>query len=204
MRYVLDALSDIPVGRTDSPSPEPLRVPHRIEHIETIPDELLPRFRHLDVTASMQPTHCTLYTRADHSDNWSTRLGTERADRGFRIRDLRDAGARVALGSDWPVAPYDPRGIIADAQLRRRHGRPDEAPIGGQQRLTALMALEGYTTHAAAAAGLSSRGRGDRTGISRRSVGLRVGPAEVPPDEFAESPVPLTVVAATVAHRAHD
>ena len=204
VRYVLDALSDIPVGRTRSPAAEERRVPHRIEHIETIPDELLPRFRHLDVTASMQPTHCTLYTRADHSDNWSTRLGGERADHGFRIRDLRDAGARVALGSDWPVAPYDPRGIIADAQLRRRHRYLEETPIGAQQRLTALMALEGYTTHAAAGAGLSSVAGVIAPGRRADLSAFTLDPVTVPPDEFAESPVPLTVVAATVAHRAHD
>jgi predicted amidohydrolase YtcJ len=202
VRYVLDALSGIPVGAATATSPR--KVPHRIEHIETIPDELLPRFRQLDVTASMQPTHCTLYTRADHSDNWSTRLGADRADHGFRIRDLRDAGARVALGSDWPVAPYDPRGIIADAQLRRRHGHPDEAPIGRQQKLTAVMALEGYTTHAAAAAGLSSVAGIIAPGRRADLSAFALDPVQVPPDEFAESVVPLTVVAAEVAHRAHD
>lgn len=200
VRYVLDALSDIPVGQTAHPVPR--KVPHRIEHIETIPDDLLPRFRHLDVTASMQPTHCTLYTRADHSDNWSTRLGTERADHGFRIRDLREAGARVALGSDWPVAPYDPRGIIADAQLRRRHGHPDESPNGSRQRLTALMALEGYTTQAAAAAGLSAVAGTIAPGRRADLSAFTLDPVDVPPDEFAESPVPLTVVAGGVAHRA--
>ncbi|GBG39598.1 amidohydrolase [Mycobacterium montefiorense] len=201
VRYVLDALSGIPARATET---SPRQVPHRIEHIETIPDELLPRFRHLDVTASMQPTHCTLYTRADHSDNWSTRLGADRADQGFRIRDLREAGARVALGSDWPVAPYDPRGIIADAQLRRRHGHPDDAPIGGQQKLTALMALEGYTTHAAAAAGLSSVAGMIAPGRRADLSAFALDPVQVPPDEFAESVVPLTVVAAEVAHRSHD
>lgn len=115
VRYVLDGLSGIPAERS--------RVPHRVEHIETIPADLVDRFRRLDVTASMQPTHCTLYTKADHSDNWSERLGTQRANRAFRCRDLRDAGARLALGSDWPIAPFDPRGVIADAQLRRPHRR---------------------------------------------------------------------------------
>lgn len=204
VRYVLDALSDIPVGAAASDRPEPRRVPHRVEHIETIPDALLPRFRRLDVTASMQPTHCTLYTRADQTDNWSTRLGEERADHGFRIRDLREAGARVALGSDWPVAPFDPRGIIADAQLRRRHGRPDEQPIGGRQRLTARMALEGYTTHAAAAAGLSSVAGVIAPGRRADLSAFALDPLDAPPDEFAESPVPLTVVAGAVAHRDHE
>ena len=55
--------------------------------------------------ASMQPTHATDYTRADGSDNWSTRLGPERARRGWRCADLVRAGVNLVLGSDWPVAP---------------------------------------------------------------------------------------------------
>ena len=141
VRYVLDALSGIPAERT--------RVPHRIEHIETIPADLLGRFRALDVTASMQPTHCTLYTNADHSDNWSERLGSERANRAFRCRDLRDAGARLALGSDWPVAPFDARQVMAAAQTaavgRAARCRPGAAGPGVDGPDDA----EGYTTHAA-------------------------------------------------------
>jgi predicted amidohydrolase YtcJ len=114
---------------------------------------------------------------------------------------IRFAAGLSALGSDWPVAPFDARGVIADAQLRRRHGRAEDDPVLPDQALTALMALEGYTTHAAAAAGL-----GDVAGtiaVERRAdlSAFTVDPLAAPPDEFADSPVPLTVVAGTVAHR---
>jgi predicted amidohydrolase YtcJ len=194
VRYVLDALADLPA--------EPTRVPHRIEHIETVPTDLVGRFRAQNVTASMQPTHCTLYSNAEQTDNWSHRLGAERAGRAWRTRDLRNAGARLALGSDWPVAPYDPRGVLADAQLRRQHGKPDTAPIGPDQRLTALMALEGYTTHAAAAAGLGQVAGRIREGYRADLSAFGLDPLQSPPDEFAESPVPLTVVDGAIVHRA--
>jgi predicted amidohydrolase YtcJ len=177
-------------------------VPHRIEHIETVPTDLVRRFRAQDVTASMQPTHCTLYSRADQSDNWSHRLGRERADRAWRTRDLREAGARLALGSDWPVAPYDPRGVFADAQLRRPHGHPETAPIVPDQGLTARMALEGYTTHAAASAGLGHLAGKIREGFRADLSSFGLDPLLAPPDEFAETPVPLTVVDGSVVHRA--
>jgi predicted amidohydrolase YtcJ len=193
VRYVLDALADLPA--------EPTRVPHRIEHIETVPTDLIARFQAQNVTASMQPTHCTLYSRADQSDNWSHRLGPERAGRAWRTRDLREAGARLALGSDWPVAPYDPRGVFADAQLRRPNGHPDEAPIAPDQGLTAAMALEGYTTHAAAAAGLGQVAGRIKEGFRADLSSFGIDPLQAPPDEFAESPVPLTVVAGTIVHR---
>jgi predicted amidohydrolase YtcJ len=99
------------------------------------------------------------------------------------------------------VASFDPRAVIADAQLRRRHGHTDDDPVLPDQSLSALMALEGYTTHAAAAAGL-----GDVSGtiaVGRRAdlSAFTLDPLAVPPDEFAESSVPLTVVDGTVAHR---
>ncbi|WP_432511500.1 amidohydrolase [Kineococcus sp. SYSU DK001] len=177
------------------------RVPHRVEHIETLPDDLVGRFAELDVTASMQPTHCTHYTKADHSDNWSQRLGKVRADRAFRTRDLREAGARLALGSDWPVAPYDPRAVIADARLRRTAGRPEEEPVLPGQALSARMALEGYTTEAARAAGLEGVAGSLRPGARADLSAFALDPLVVGPDEFAQSPVPLTVVAGTVVHR---
>ncbi|MHA7224172.1 hypothetical protein ACX80S_17960 [Arthrobacter sp. RHLT1-20] len=52
---------------------------HRIEHIQSIPDSVLEEIVDAGATTSLQPTHCALYSRADHSDNWSRRLGTERA-----------------------------------------------------------------------------------------------------------------------------
>lgn len=192
VRFALETLAG--VART--------RTPHRIEHIETIPDDLVPLFARHRVTASMQPTHCTHYTAADHSDNWSERLGTERANRAFRTRDLRDAGAVLALGSDWPVAPYDARAVLADAQLRRPAGRPDVDPVLPGQSLTARMALEGYTTMAAAAAG--EAGRAGRIAVGQRAdfTAFTVDPLTAPPDELAEAPVALTVLGGRVTHRA--
>lgn len=143
--FVLDALEAI--------GPQVAFGAHRIEHIETIPDEVVPRFAQLGVVASMQPIAGTHHTRADLTDNWSTRLGPERASHGWRCRDLHDAGAIIALGSDWPIVPYDPRVVMADTILRRPVERPDVEPIRAEQGLTTREALEGYTANAARAAG---------------------------------------------------
>ncbi|MBP2329217.1 putative amidohydrolase YtcJ [Kibdelosporangium banguiense] len=193
IRYVLDTLAGLP---------RPSRTPHRIEHLETMPAELLPRFQALDVTASMQPTHCTHYTCADQSDNWSRRLGSQRAGRAFRCRDLRTHGARLTLGSDWPIAHFDPRSIIAAAQLRRPAQHADIDPVLPDQGLTALMALEGYTTQAAAAAGLADCSGRIAPGFRADLAAFVLDPLSASPDEFAESPVELTVVDGQVVHRA--
>lgn len=132
---------------------------HRIEHVETIPDETVPRFAHLGVAASMQPIHGVRHTLADRSDNWSVRLGEVRAGRGWRSGDLRRSGATVALGSDWPVTPFDPRVMMAESMLRRPLAHPELSPIQPEQALGIREAFEGYTTHAARAIGSTDEGR---------------------------------------------
>lgn len=173
---------------------------HRVEHVETIPDELVAPFAARGIAASMQPTHCTHFTRADQSDNWSRRLGPHRAANGYRTRDLRDAGALLAIGSDWPIADYDPRLIIADAQLRRPALQPDVPPVGLAQRLTALQALEGYTSHAAASVGCNDSGR-IRVGARADLTIFSLDPLASDPEDFAVSEVLATIVDGEIVHR---
>ncbi|WP_346012547.1 amidohydrolase family protein, partial [Streptomyces sp. SID3343] len=146
VRFALDVIEE--VGPVDG-------APHRIEHIESIPDDLLPRFAELDVVASLQPAHATRHTRADGTDNWSRRIGPERVAHGWRTRDLLDHHAVVALGSDWPIGPGDPRVGLADCQLRRPVEEPGSAPVQPHQALTAREAYAGMTSAAAHAAGAS-------------------------------------------------
>ncbi|PRA11592.1 amidohydrolase [Arthrobacter sp. MYb211] len=120
---------------------------HRIEHLEEINDEDFARLQASGATISMQPTHCTHFVRADGSDAWSRRLGERRAQFAFRLRDVKDAGLVLALGSDWPIAPFDPRLIMADAQTRRRTEVPDSDSAQPRHRLSAREALEGYTAN---------------------------------------------------------
>ncbi|MFE7132113.1 amidohydrolase [Streptomyces sp. NPDC057638] len=183
VRHVLDTVATLGPG-----GPR-----HRIEHIETVPDDQLPRFAALGVVASMQPPHAA-YTRPDHSDEWSRRLGPTRAARAWRCRALRDAGATLALGSDWPIAHYDARQILTTARAPR-----GASPSPG---LTALMALEGLTTHAALAAGEESHTGRITPGHRADLTAFALNPLTAGPDEVAEAPVLLTTVGGRVVHRA--
>jgi predicted amidohydrolase YtcJ len=165
---------------------------HRIEHIETLPDAVLDEIVASGAAASMQPTHCTLYVKADHSDNWSQRLGDARADLAWRIGSVRERGVTVTLGSDWPVAPFDPRAILGAAQLRRTPLLTDDAPNRPEEAISARRALEGYTSQ-------YWESVGETGGVI--SVGARAdlsafehNPLTADPDVFATARVLLTVV----------
>ncbi|MEU0100257.1 amidohydrolase [Streptomyces sp. NPDC006267] len=176
-------------------------VRHRVEHIETVPDDTLDRFARLGVVASMQPTHCCDFTRADHTDNWSRRLGEERASRAWRCRDLWDAGARVVLGSDWPIAPFPPLGVMAGARHRRPGRDLAQPPHGPEQALTALEALRAMTVNAAWAAGEEREAGRPAVGCRADLTVLADSPLTTAATELSELPVLLTVVDGRPTHR---
>jgi len=116
---------------------------HRIEHIETAPDSTMSRFRSEGVVASMQPVHLR-WLKPDLSDPFSSRLDSDQCAHAMRSGDLAADGALVVLGSDWPVAPFDPRIGMYSAQLRRSPDASDPRPIGASKPLSGLEALAGF------------------------------------------------------------
>ncbi|MFJ1883794.1 amidohydrolase [Streptomyces sp. NPDC088137] len=194
VRHVLDAVES-------ATSAEYRGVRHRIEHIETVPDDTLRRFAELGVIASMQPTHCCDFTRADHTDNWSRRLGEERAAHAWRCRDLWDSGATVVLGSDWPVAPYPPLTVMAGARHRRPSRDLTQPPHNPGQALTALEALQGMTLNPAFAAGAEHESGPLAIGHRADLTVFAENPLATPATDLAGLPVVLTVVDGRTTHR---
>ncbi len=115
---------------------------HRIEHVEIIHPDDMARFAELGVVASMQPLHAPLTVR--DADVWPRCIGEQRWRYSFPWQMLREAGARLAFGSDWPVVSMDPMlGLWAGTNRRPwQAGDPDQA-----QSLADLLA--GYTRDAA-------------------------------------------------------
>lgn len=176
-------------------------VHHRIEHIETIQPEDLPRFAAEGVIASMQAQHM-MWLSPDRTDNWSARLGgTDRCDRAFLIRDLWESGATVTLGSDWPVARYDWREGMAAARLRRPPRMAERGPYD-DQAIDGLQALEGYTTHAAFTGGDAERLGRVKAGYLADLTVLEADPVQTDADALVDLGVVMTVVDGEVVFRA--
>ncbi|HEY0890467.1 MAG TPA: amidohydrolase [Nocardioides sp.] len=185
VRFVLDVVAE--VGH-------PAAAPHRIEHIESIPDDLLPRFAQTGTVAGLQPTHGTRLTRPDQSDLWSVRLGPHRVARGWRIRDLLDHGAVVALSSDWPIGVADPRVALADAQLRRPVDAPGRARTQPDQAISAAEAYRAMTQAPAVASGTTHTHGRVATGYAADLTVLAQDPLRLPPEAQAVNPVLATFV----------
>lgn len=103
-----------------------------IEHAQLLDLADVPRFAALGVAASVQPEH--LLDDRDAIDvTWA-----DRADRCYPFRTLHEAGVRLMLGSDAPVAPMEPWFAISAAVTRTRDGREPWHP---EQALPAVVAL---------------------------------------------------------------
>lgn len=141
-REVLDAIES---SRAAGEGPQ-LR--HRIEHVQLLHPDDLPRLARLRVIASMQPIHATQdMVLADRC--WGTRCAT-----AYAWRSLLDTGAVLAFGSDAPVEdPEVLKGIHAAVTRRRPDGSPDPEGWYPEQRLDVEEAVRAYTAGAAFAGG---------------------------------------------------
>ncbi|MBV9879724.1 MAG: amidohydrolase [Gemmatirosa sp.] len=167
----------------------------RIEHAQHVDPADLPRFAALGVVASMQPYH------AIDDGRWAEKvIGPERAKGTYAFRSLLDAGARVAFGSDWFVAPPTPLEGIYAAVTRRTL---DDRHPGGwvpEQRITVEEALRAYTVGAAYASfdegerGVLERGRLADFAIVDRDL------TRVPPETIRDAHVVMTVVGGRVVY----
>ena len=110
--------------------------------------------------------------------------------------DIHATGANVVLGSDWPVAPFDPRLGFFAAQRRYAPDVPDHRPIGSSRALTGLETLEGYTLNAARVA--AEDGGVLRVGAPADLVAWGDDPVRCVPEDVVELAVHLTVVAGRV------
>lgn len=147
VRFALDSFAAAQAACPDQ-SPR-----HRIEHIETLHPDDLPRFARLGVVASMQPFHAHPATGDPDAGVWSQNLGPERLRGSFPWRSLLDHGAVLAFGSDWPIMSADPMKGLAVAGTRRNvEGKP-EGGWNAHQAISIEEAVRAYAFGPAFAAG---------------------------------------------------
>ena len=116
----------------------------RIEHAQHIAPSDIPRFGSLHVIASMQPYH-----EMDDGRWAEPIIGHERSKTTYAFKSILDAGARLAFGSDWSVAPPTPiEGIYGAVTRETLDGKHPGGWIP-EQKITVEDALRAYTSGSA-------------------------------------------------------
>lgn len=172
---------------------------HQVVHVECLDPDDTPRFAALGVVACMQPRHCAPEVAGPGKD-WAENVGAERWHKAWPMRSLHNAGAVLALSSDWNVAEMDPMVGIHTAVTRR--------PLGGgepwmpQETISVETAVHGYTMGSAYAnfleheRGSLTVGKAADFVVLSRDI-LRAAPQDIP-GTVAET----VVVAGAVEHTA--
>ena len=165
----------------------------RVEHLQTIALDDLPRLRQSGIISSMQPTHATsdMYWAED-------RLGTQRVRGAYAWRRVINAGGRLAFGSDFPVEEVNPMfGIYAAVTRQDQKGWPPNGWYPGE-RLTLEEAIRGFTLDAAYAAfEESSRGTIEAGKLADLTI-VEGNLFTVPPEKLFETRVRGTIVGGQV------
>ena len=168
---------------------------HRVEHIEVIHPDDMSRFKELGVIASMQPIHAPM--SVEDADVWLARTGEQRWPVSFAWRDIKNAGATLAFGSDWTVAPYNPMLGLYAALVRQPYapGHPD-------QRLKLEELLLGYTRDAAYAEFQEHQKGQLKKGYLADIVLLSEDIFKTQPEELKDVTALLTMVNGEIVHEA--
>ena len=169
----------------------------RIEHAQHLRPQDFARFAKLGVIASMQPYH------AIDDGRWvEKRIGHERSASSYAWRSMLDAGAHLAFGTDWPVAPLNPLlGIYAAVTRATLDGKHP----GGwfpEQRLTFDEALRAYTLGSAYAAFEEKEKGTISPGKLADLVVLSDNLFSIAPEKIKDAHVTMTVVGGTVVYEA--
>ncbi|HEX2249781.1 MAG TPA: amidohydrolase, partial [Gemmatimonadales bacterium] len=167
----------------------------RIEHAQHLRRSDIGRMAKTGVIASMQPYH------AIDDGRWAEkRIGPERIKTTYAFRSLLDAGARLAFGSDWTVAPLDPIfGIYAAVTRRTLDGKHPGGWVPGE-KITVEESLRAYT--AGNAYGMYAENTLGRLtpGYLADLVVLDRDLTRIPPQAIEDAAVLVTVVAGKVVY----
>lgn len=171
---------------------------HRIEHIETITPEDIPRFGKEGVIASMQPLHA--YPDDDTLKIWARNAGPDRASRGWSWHSIEQNGAVLAFGSDWPVVTLNPWPGVQNAVTRQT---TEGNPPGGwlpQERISLADTIKAYTLGAAFAGRREKTEGSIEPGKLADLIVLSQDLFTIKPSEIVKTEVMLTMVGGKVVY----
>ena len=115
---------------------------HRIEHIEMVSADDIPRFAALGVLPSMQPIHAEPGTISV----WAKAVGESRLPYAFAWASFLKGNAKLVFSSDWPacVSINPIRGLHTAVNRKKVDGNPLEGWVP-EQRVSMQDALYAYT-----------------------------------------------------------
>lgn len=165
----------------------------RVEHDQHTHPRDFARHAPLGAIASVQPYHAI-----DDGRFVEKRIGRLRCASTYAFRTFLQNGARLAFGSDWPVAPLDPiLGLDAAVNRATLDGKNPDGWFP-EQKLTLAEAIRAYTIGNAYAAYMEGKTGSIAVGKYADLVLLDRDLFAIPPPEIAKAKVDLTMMGGKV------
>jgi predicted amidohydrolase YtcJ len=194
VRQVLDAVEIMRERHGDGPV-------FHIAHPEFVHPDDVARFSELGVVADASPV---LWFPNPMNAVIAMQVQDHYMDRIWPLRELHDAGALVAAGSDWPVAmPVPNPWLSIESMITRRN--PDPAfpgTLGADQALDLDTAIRAHTVNPAQAMGLAGEIGRLSPGMSADFVVLGHNLFDVPVDQIHDTQIRQTWFAGRLVHDA--
>lgn len=164
---------------------------HHIAHASFIDPADIPRFKALNVVADLSPI---IWYPGPIVAAIRDVVPSERAERFWPNRDLLEAGALMAAGSDWPVMPQpDPWLGIEGMVTRQDPSGAFPGALWPEQALDLATVLEIYTINSARAMGLDAVTGSLEAGKSADLAILDRNLFQIPSTDLAETNVLATL-----------
>lgn len=168
----------------------------RIEHVQHLLPDDIPRLAQFGVIASVQPYHLV-----DDGCWAETKIGHERCQTTYAFRSLLESGAILAGGSDWTVAPLNPlTGICAAVTRQTADGHYPQGWIP-YEKISIDQAVRAYTWGGAWAEKAEEKKGTIKKGKLADLVVLNRNIFKISPEEIKEVEVDLVIVAGEIVFK---
>jgi predicted amidohydrolase YtcJ len=175
------------------------RAVFHIAHPEFVHPDDIARFRPLGVVADASPV---LWFPNPMNEIIAAQVQDHYMDRVWPLRELTEAGALVAAGSDWPVAMTLPNPWLSIETMVTRRS-PDPAfpgTLAADQAISLELALEAHTVNAAFAMGLGLETGRLAAGMSADFIVLDRHLFQIAPEQIHETRVEQTWFGGKLVH----
>lgn len=144
-RAIEMALNSIEKAKKTYPD---IKLRHGIVHCQITDEELLNRFKELEVMALVQPIFI------DYDMNIvSDRVGENLSRTSYAWKTMKDKGINVSFGTDAPVEPFDTMPNIYSAVTRKNITGDEEKTYLEKEKMSMEDAIYAYTYESAYASG---------------------------------------------------
>jgi len=173
----------------------------RLVHAQVLAEEDFERLGRLGVVAEVQPFHLS-----DDMRWMEERIGRARCSGAYAFRRIRDSGAILSFGTDWPGTsaaeyPINPMlGLHAAVTRRTIRGEPKEGWFP-DQRIGIEEAIKAYTYNTAYANFEENTKGSIEAGKLADLAVLSRNPLKIPPEEILATQVDFTIVDGKIVYQ---